>query len=86
MAEISAEKRLVNRDKLTSSSVMYFIAQSAFFLITGTVISDLRYRSCNSLVSIPLNKKAFSRVSLTYVSINKLYVSACTCSIIVWKA
>lgn len=37
------------------------------------------------LFAIPLNKKSFSCASLTYVSIKRLYVSECTCSIIDWK-
>lgn len=37
------------------------------------------------LFVIPLNKKSFSCASLTYVSIKRLYVSECTCSIIDWK-
>jgi hypothetical protein len=48
--------------KLTNSGVMYFNAQSAFFLTHGTVhqiLASINNKG-DSLVSIPRNKKSFS--------------------------
>mmetsp|Transcript_34634 Transcript_34634/g.81771 ORF Transcript_34634/g.81771 Transcript_34634/m.81771 type:complete len:224 (-) Transcript_34634:367-1038(-) len=61
-----------SRSAKRDDSVIHFSAQSAFFLTQGTVSSAL-------------NSRSFSTVSLMYVSISKLYVSAWMFSIAIWK-
>lgn len=55
----STQANAIKRIRKGTSSVMYFIAQSAFFWMQG-------------MFSIPLNRKSFSSLSCTYVSIRRL--------------
>ena len=60
------------RSAKRDDSVIHRSAQSAFLRTQGTVSSAL-------------NSRSFSTVSLMYVSISRLYVSAWMFSIAIWK-